>query len=154
MLFVVVPILELFVIVQVAGSLGTLNTIGLLILDSAIGAWLVKREGFGVMRRMQAQLDAGNLPTKELADGAMILGAGALMLTPGFITDVVGLLLLLPPVRAVIRPAVMSRFAVRATVFTSGFGGRGSSRFGGTVYDVDDARERPRPPDTEPPELL
>jgi UPF0716 protein FxsA len=116
-LFLVVPILELYVIVQVAGGIGVVNTIGLLILVSAIGAWLVKREGLGVLRRVQDQIDRGGLPHKEVLDGFLILGAGALLLTPGFLSDVVGILLLLPPVRAAIRGVVGRSLRRRAGLF-------------------------------------
>ena len=103
LIFVVTPIVELTVIVQVAGSTGVMNTIGLLILVSLVGAWLVRREGLGILRRAQAELAKGRMPGRELVDGLLVLLAGALMLTPGFVTDAVGLALLLPPVRAVLR---------------------------------------------------
>jgi UPF0716 protein FxsA len=110
LLFLVVPIVELYVIIQVAQVVGVLNTLGLLILDSIIGGWLMKREGLGVLRRLQRKLDAGELPGAELVDGFLILFGGALMLTPGFTTDLLGILLLLPPVRAVIRRILARRF--------------------------------------------
>lgn len=110
LIFLVLPIAELAVILQVGQLIGPWYTIVLLLAVSAAGAWLVKREGLGVVRRFRRQLDAGALPGKELADGVLILFAGALLLTPGFITDCVGLLLLLPPVRAVIRASVLRRF--------------------------------------------
>ncbi|HEX2273479.1 MAG TPA: FxsA family protein [Acidimicrobiales bacterium] len=113
LIFLVLPIAELAVILQVGQLIGPWYTIVLLVAVSAAGAWLVKREGLGVIRRFRRQLDAGAIPGKELADGVLILFAGALLLTPGFITDCVGLLLLLPPVRAVIRASVLRRFAVR-----------------------------------------
>ena len=103
LIFVVTPIVELTVIVQVAGSTGVMNTIGLLILVSLVGAWLVRREGLGILRRAQAELAKGRMPGRELVDGLLVLLAGALMLTPGFVTDAVGLALLLPPVRAILR---------------------------------------------------
>ncbi len=113
LLFLVVPIAELAVILQVGQLIGPWYTILLLLAVSVVGAWLVKREGLGVVRRFRRQLDAGTLPGKELADGVMILFAGALLLTPGFITDTLGLSLLLPPVRAAIRAALLRRLAVR-----------------------------------------
>lgn len=98
-----VPLAELYVIVQVAGSIGVLETIALLILVSFTGAWLLKREGLAAWGRMNAQLQAGKVPAKEVTDGAMILFGGALLLTPGFLTDIVGLLFVLPPSRAAIK---------------------------------------------------
>ena len=109
-LFLVVPLAELAVIVQVSGAVGLGNTIVLLILVSVVGAWLVKREGIGVMRRVQAQLERGVVPGREVLDGFLILLAGALLLTPGFLTDVVGILLLVPPTRAVVRAVLARRF--------------------------------------------
>jgi UPF0716 protein FxsA len=113
-LFVVLPIAELAVIVQVADGIGIPETIALLILVSVSGAWLCKREGLGVLRRIQTSLDRHQLPTRDLADGGLILLAGALLLTPGFITDVIGILLLLPPTRAVFRGVVLAVLARRA----------------------------------------
>jgi UPF0716 protein FxsA len=108
-LFIVVPIVELAVIIQVGQSLGVLNTIAALILVSAVGAWLVKREGLGVWNRFQRQVQMGVVPGREIADGVLIMFAGALLLTPGFVTDILGILLLLPPVRAAIRSAALYR---------------------------------------------
>lgn len=103
LLMLLVPIAELWVIVQVAGQIGVLNTIGVLILISIGGAWLLKREGMAAWRRVQGSLAAGRMPTSEVTDGALILLGGALLLTPGFLTDLVGVVMLLPPSRAVLR---------------------------------------------------
>lgn len=113
---IVVPIVELAVILQVGQEVGVLNTIGLLVLMSVAGSWLIKREGLGVLRRGQAALAAGRMPAVELVDGVLILVAGALMLTPGFVTDGVGFALLLPPVRAVVRRSVARRLRRRVAV--------------------------------------
>jgi UPF0716 protein FxsA len=118
--FFVVPIIELVVIVKVGAAIGVLNTVGLLILSGIVGAWLMKREGLGVARRIQGQLTAGHVPGKELVDAFLILFGGALMLAPGFITDLLGMALLLPPVRAVVRRMLRRRFTAR--VFGSGQG--------------------------------
>ncbi len=112
--FLVVPVVELAVIIQVGHVIGTWNTIAVLLLVSFGGAWLVKREGLAVLRRFRQQMDAGHVPTRELADGVLILLAGALLLTPGFVTDILGLLLLLPPVRSAVRAAALHRIAVRS----------------------------------------
>jgi UPF0716 protein FxsA len=113
LVFLVMPLVELAVIIQIGGAIGVLNTVGLLLLSSIVGGWLMKREGIGVLRRMQAAVAAGRVPGKELADAALILFGGALMVAPGFITDVLGMLLLLPPVRAVVRAALRRKLAVR-----------------------------------------
>lgn len=116
LVFLVVPFVELFVILQVGSAIGALNTIGLLILVSALGASLVKREGLAVLRRAEDRVRAGAVPGRELVDGVLILFAGALLLTPGFLTDVGGILLLLPPVRAALRGATTQFLRRRAGV--------------------------------------
>ncbi len=109
LVFLVVPLVELYLIIQVGSAIGALNTIVLLVVMAAAGGWLVKREGLGVLRRIQSQLQGGRLPGRDLVDAFLILFAGALMLTPGFLTDVVGLALLLPPVRSVVRTTLGHR---------------------------------------------
>lgn len=118
LVFLVVPFLELFVILQVGRAIGALDTVALLVVVSMIGAWLVKREGLSVVRRAQERVAQGAVPGRELVDGVMILFAGALLITPGFLSDVVGVLLLLPPVRAALRGSVTRRLSRRAG-FTS-----------------------------------
>lgn len=115
--FVLVPLVELAVIIKVGALIGVWPTIAILLAVSVTGAWLVKRQGLGVWRRFRAQIDAHRVPGKEIADGVMVVLAGALLLTPGFVTDALGLLLLVPPVRAAIRAAAMSRVAVRVRRF-------------------------------------
>jgi UPF0716 protein FxsA len=115
-LFIGVPFAEIYVLLQVGQAIGPVNTIGLLILISVVGAWLAKREGLGVLRRMQRSIDSGRVPGAELVDGFLILLAGALMLTPGFLTDILAILLLLPPVRAVVRRELRRRVARRIQI--------------------------------------
>ena len=110
--FIVIPLAELAVIVAVGKAIGFLVTFVLLLGFSLLGATLAKREGWAAWRRFQLALAQGRIPTVEVADGAMVLLAGALLVTPGFITDVAGLLLLLAPVRALLRrrvPALLLR---------------------------------------------
>ena len=163
LLLLCVPLLELYVIIQVAGGMGTGQTILLLILVSVVGAWMVRRSGLGVLNQIRNRLNLGQLPAAELVDGLLILLAGALMLTPGFITDAVGLLLLFPPTRVLVRSLLMRHFAKKVTVgrWPAGPGGRGGFGFGyssggvwgseggsggpgpggGDVRDVDEVRE-------------
>ena len=112
-LFVFVPIVELAVIIQVGQAIGVVETLLLMVVVSVAGAWLVKREGIGVWRRAQRQLDTGVMPGRELVDGVLIMVAGALLLLPGFVSDCLGILLLLPPVRAVVRGLVIRRLRTR-----------------------------------------
>ncbi len=105
LLFVVAPVVELYVIVTVAGVIGWLPTLAFLVLSSIAGAWLTKVEGLGVLRRMRVTVDQGQLPADEAIDGLLISVGGLLMFVPGFISTFVGLLLMVPPVRSVLRPA-------------------------------------------------
>jgi UPF0716 protein FxsA len=113
LIFLVVPIVELVVIIKIGAAIGVLSTIGLLVLSSVVGGWLMKREGLGVIRRVQASVAAGRVPGSELLDGFFILFGGALMMAPGFLTDILGMALLLPPVRALVRRLVRRRIAAR-----------------------------------------
>lgn len=113
-LFLVVPFVELYLILQVGQAVGVVNTIALLVVVSMVGAWLVKREGLAVLGQARERIAHGAVPGRELVDGVLILGAGALLLTPGFLTDAVGVLLLLPPVRAALRAAVTGQLRRRA----------------------------------------
>jgi|SRR5687768_10735002 len=115
-LFLVVPFVELFVLLQVGQAIGVLDTVALLVAVSIAGAWLVKREGLGVLHQAQERVAAGTVPGRELVDGVLVLFAGALLLTPGFVTDVFGILLLLPPVRAALRGATLRWLRRRASV--------------------------------------
>ena len=101
--FILVPLAELAVLIAVGDWIGLVPTLILLLVVSVAGAWLAKREGLAAWARFQRALAEGRVPTVEVADGAMILLAGALLLTPGFLTDVAGVLLLLPPTRAMAR---------------------------------------------------
>lgn len=113
LLLVSVPLLELFVIVHVAGGLGAGQTVLLLLVVSVVGAWMVRRSGLGVLRQIRTRLAEGEIPGKELVDGLLILLAGAFMLTPGFLTDALGLLMLFRPTRAVVRSLLMRRYGKR-----------------------------------------
>src|SRR5215207_7152833 len=101
--FILIPLAELAVLIAVGDWIGLVPTLILLLVVSVTGAWLAKREGLAAWRRFQLALADGRMPTVEVADGAMILLAGALLLTPGFLSDVLGVLLLLPPTRALAR---------------------------------------------------
>ena len=109
LLFIVAPIAELYTIIQMSGAIGFFNTLGLMIAVGFIGSWLVKREGLRVWRRFNEAVAQGKIPTKEMIDGVLILGAGALLLTPGFLSDVFGLLMLFPVTRAFFRAYLMRR---------------------------------------------
>jgi UPF0716 protein FxsA len=125
-LFILVPLAELAVIIAVGKAIGVLATLLTLLAFSLSGAWLARREGLAAWRRLQLALVDGRMPTREVADGAIILLAGALLLIPGFLTDLVGLVLLVPATRRLARrwaPALARRRALRrsrVTVVRSG----------------------------------
>lgn len=118
--FVVVPLVEIYAVIQVGRAIGPWWTIGLLVLDSMIGAWLVKREGRRAWQALRAALNSYRPPTKELADGALILVGGTLLLTPGFATDVLGFLLVLPFTRPIFRRLLSAYLGSRITVVAAG----------------------------------
>lgn len=101
--FIVVPLVEIYVLIQVGQVIGPWWTILLLILDSIFGTWLIRREGSRAWMALRLALESGRMPARELADGALILVGGTLMLTPGFVTDAFGILLILPFSRPVAR---------------------------------------------------
>src|SRR3954449_7682689 len=121
LVFIVLPIAELYVIIQVGGLIGAGPTIAILILDSLIGAWLWRHQGRAAWRRFNAALQEGRVPAREVLDGTLVILGGALLITPGFISDIVGILLLLPPTRAVVRGVLGAFFARRFRV--AAFGG-------------------------------
>lgn len=121
-LFILIPIAELYVIYKIGDAIGVLPTLVLLALDSVLGSLLLRSQGRAVWRRFNETMSAGRIPHKELQHGIAVIFGAALLITPGFLTDVVGLLLLLPPTRAVILRLVMRRLArrVEAHVVTPG----------------------------------
>jgi UPF0716 protein FxsA len=158
-LFIVVPIAELYVIIQIGQLIGVVPTLVLLLADALLGSWLLKHEGRGAWRRFNEALAARRFPGKEVVDGALIIVGGTLLLTPGFLTDIVGLFLLLPPTRAVAR-RVLKRFTIGRFAVVGLGGGPGGPGFptgepGGAPrpsrdYDFDaTAEEVPPQDDTE-----
>jgi len=116
LLFIVVPIAELYVIIQVGEAIGVGWTILLLVADSVLGSLLMRSQGRAAWRRFNDTIAAGRAPAREVLDGTLVIFGGALLLTPGFITDVFGLLFLLPPTRSVIRRLLVSRLSRRFVV--------------------------------------
>jgi UPF0716 protein FxsA len=140
----VLPILEIYVIIQVGQVIGAVPTVVLLIVESALGAWIVRREGRRAWTALTTAFRTGHLPTRELADAALVLVGGTLLLTPGFVTDVVGFFFVLPLTRPVARRALSAYAARRARTLQQRHWSRGSGR--GTVVPgevVDDDPGRP-----------
>ncbi len=105
-LFTIVPVIEVYLLIKVGSLIGAVPTVALLLAISMVGAWLVRHQGFELMRRIQSELAQGRLPAAELLDGAMVLVGGVLLLTPGFFTDFLGLFFLIPATRAIIKQFV------------------------------------------------
>ena len=145
LLFIVVPLLELYVILQVGQAIGVLPTIAILIADSVLGSVLMRSQGRLAWRRFNVAAADGRVPAREAIDGVLVVFGGALLLTPGFVTDVLGLLLLLPMTRPILRRLLVRRFAAR--MIASATIRRGPPRARG--WDVDgtatEADPRPRP---------
>src|SRR3954470_23928294 len=109
-IFVVVPIVEIYVIIQVGEAIGVLWTIALLIVDSIVGSMLMKSQGRAAWRRFQVAVSEGRVPAREVLDGVLVIFGGAFLLTPGFVTDIAGAVLLVPPTRALVRRILARRF--------------------------------------------
>lgn len=103
LIFVLVPVIELTLLIEIGSVIGTMNTIAIILLTAVIGAYMVKLEGLGVMSRIQQNMNEGVFPAEELINGMMILIAGVLLLTPGFFTDVIGFLMVFPVTRNIIK---------------------------------------------------
>jgi UPF0716 protein FxsA len=144
-LFIALPLAELYVILKVGDAIGAVWTILLLAADSVLGSVLLRAQGRSVWRRFNNALAEGKMPHREVIDGVLVIFGGAFLITPGFITDIVGLLLLLPPTRSLIRSQVVRRLGRRVAV-------GGEARFGrrrppgydveGTAREYDDAPPR------------
>lgn len=120
LLFIVVPIAELYVIIQVGEAIGVLPTLALLLADALLGSLLLRHQGRGAWRRFNAAIAERRFPGREVADGLMIAIGGTLLLAPGFITDIVGLILLIPPTRAIVRALMKGYVGRRFVVGTVG----------------------------------
>jgi UPF0716 protein FxsA len=131
--FLLTPIVEIYVIVQVGQAIGAWQTVALLLLESAIGVWLLKREGSRAWRELRSALDQARVPARELADAALVLIGGTLLVTPGFVTDVVGFFCVLPVTRPLARRlllAYISRRVARGTIRVATPGNRFGPRSG------------------------
>lgn len=152
--FIVVPIVELYVIIQVGGLIGVLPTLALLLADAVLGSLLLRHQGRGAWQRFNRALSERRFPGKEVADGLMIAVGGTLLLAPGFITDVFGLFLLIPPTRAIAR-RLLSSYAARRFVVVGMGGVRGASTrhdSAGRSYDYDGTAEEIDPDDLQLPD--
>jgi UPF0716 protein FxsA len=145
---IVVPLVELAVLIEVGGWLGLGPTLALIILTAAGGAWVLRRQGIAVMRRAQLQMQQGSVPIVEVFEGACLVVAGALLLTPGFLSDTAGAMLLLPPVRALLYRRVRRR--LEEQVRSEGGPQRGRRQSGQrSAWQEQGCRDRPTVIDAE-----
>jgi UPF0716 protein FxsA len=138
LLFLLVPIAELYVIYQVGDAIGIWWTFLLLAADSLLGSFLLKSQGRSVWRRFNDNLAQGRVPHREVIDGVLVIFGGAFLITPGFLTDIVGVVLLVPPTRSVVRRFLVRRLGRRVVIAD----GRRDYDVEGTAREHDDA---PRP---------
>jgi UPF0716 protein FxsA len=135
-LFVVLPILELWLLIQVGSKIGALSTIILVFLTAIVGSWLLRQQGLKTLMSARSKMEAGQLPAKEMAEGICLAVGGALLLTPGFITDAIGLACLIPGIRGWVATFFMARTVVRAGQGRAFEGNQPGSR-----YSATDARQ-------------
>jgi UPF0716 protein FxsA len=147
LLFIVVPVAELYVIYKIGDLIGIIPTLLILVGDSLLGSWLMRSQGRVVWRRFQETMQAGRVPHREVFDGVLVIFGGAFLITPGFLTDILGVLLLLPPTRNVIRRLVVARLGQRVAVGVAGRAGRRRER----GFDVEGTATEYEPP---PPRRL
>src|SRR5881275_3316762 len=151
LLFVAIPIAELYVILKVGDLIGILPTLALLVADSLLGSWLMRSQGRAVWSRFQETMQAGRIPHREVFDGVLVIFGGAFLITPGFLTDIVGVLLLLPPTRSLFRRFLTRRggrfFGI--SIATGRRGGRPVSQqdwdVDGTAHEADEQQPRLEP---------
>jgi UPF0716 protein FxsA len=146
LLFILVPLAELYVIFKVGDLIGWAPTLLLLVADSLLGVWLMRSQGRAVWQRFQSTMQAGRLPHREAFDGVLVIFGGAFLMTPGFLTDIIGFALLAPPTRALFRRWIIRR---GGRIFGFSIAGRGPSGrpvdtsdfdVEGTAYETDQPR--------------
>src|SRR3954470_5188976 len=113
LIFIVVPIAELALLIQVGQLIGVWWTVGLLVADALLGSWLLRSQGRAAWRRFNEALVEGRIPHREVVDGVLVIFGGVLLLTPGFITDIFGVLFLFPPTRVIMRRLLVRRGALK-----------------------------------------
>jgi UPF0716 protein FxsA len=144
-----IPIVEIAVFIAVGDSIGIYYTLLMILVTAILGSILLRIEGFRVLGKIREEMAAGRMPAKEMTSGVMILVAGILLLTPGFVTDTIGFLLFLPPVRSAIRSFLRSRINIQTMGAATGFGGfderppktglnEDEDDFDGPVVDLDE----------------
>lgn len=154
-LLITVPIAELWLIIEVGGLIGVWPTVAILIADSLLGALLLRHQGRAAWRRFRQALAEHRMPHREVVDGVLVVFGGAFLLTPGFLTDAVGFILLIPPTRTLVRKALTANLSKRVPGTNTGFFSASSRRTGatqnfdveGTAVDVTDSNRYKHLPD-------
>jgi UPF0716 protein FxsA len=131
LLFVLIPVIELSVLIEVGDAIGALSTVALVFLTAIVGVSLVRSQGLSTLMQVQQKLARGEAPGKEIVEGMMLAAAGVLLLIPGFVTDFIGLLLLTPFTRSPIAAFLFKRMQLRVKTSGGGLGGLGGQGFGG-----------------------
>ncbi|MDO6747904.1 FxsA family protein [Gilvimarinus sp. 1_MG-2023] len=145
LLFIGVPLVEIALFIQVGDELGVLPTVALVVITAVLGVGLLRWQGFETMTRARSRMEAGEMPAREMAEGFMLLVAGVLLMTPGFFTDTVGFLLLVPWLRYALFQWVAPRFVVRTQSPFSGPNAGSHQTFEGEFYHPDEpVQEKPR----------
>ena len=149
LIFIGVPLIELYLFLLIGGKIGIIPTVATVIITGFLGAWLTKQQGIKTLARYQQTLSEGRLPHTEVIEGIMILAAGAVLLTPGFLTDFIGFSLLIPPVRAWVRERLTNylkdRIQVAGTAATAA--DRSSAVSGVIEIEAEVVEERPKTPE-------
>lgn len=140
-LFIGIPLIEIYLFIQVGGSIGVWPTIGLVVLTAFIGTALLRQQGMATLARAQSELDQQKLPVRELFDGVCLLVGGLLLLTPGFLTDALGFALLIPPLRFILGRGVWAALARSRNVHFSVYGASGTAAGHGPGGPVIDGEE-------------
>jgi UPF0716 protein FxsA len=141
LVFIIVPVIEMFILIRVGSMIGALPTIALVVLTATVGVWLLKREGLATLARLQGKMANGEIPGKELLEGVMLIIGGALLLTPGFVTDAIGFVCLLPGLRQPLAVWLLKHTQFMQGGFQVGAGPAGgsftfkSSTFQGRTFD-------------------
>jgi len=137
-----VPLVEIWLLIEAGGVIGALPTVALVVLTAVVGAWLLRLQGLATLRRLQQSLEQGVLPETVLVEGVLLLLAGALLLTPGFVTDVIGFALLWPPSRQALARAIIARGVMRVKAAMSpGHGERPDPPDAGRIIEGEVQRE-------------
>ncbi len=137
--FILVPIIEIAIFIEVGGEIGLWNTLAVVVVTAIVGTWMLRAQGMKTLRRAQDSLARQVFPVSEVFDGLCLLVGGALLLTPGFLTDALGFLLFLPPVRAAIRGVIQRILSASGIIWMDGDGPR-TSDSGGPRRDNGEGR--------------